>query len=162
MALVPISAGYAVLIDADDVERVAAHKWTAQPSRDTVYAYRQPKIDGRKQKVYLHRFILGLPPGRYPEVDHLNGDGLDNRKLNLRAATSGQNSANQRVRNQIRPKTSRFKGVSWHTPREKWVASITCAGKRRHLGLFVSEIDAARAYDKAAKDMFGEYAKLNT
>lgn len=93
-------------------------------------------------------------------VDHINGNGLDNRRSNLRLATAFQNLANMA----IRPHTSQYKGVSYYKHRtsyKKWVAEIRCNRKRVRLGAFESEIEAARAYNEAAKNLFGEFARLN-
>jgi HNH endonuclease len=93
------------------------------------------------------------------EIDHINGDCLDNRRENLRKATRSQNMANQ-------PKiggtwSSHYKGVTWFKQRQKWRAQIKIEGRNHHLGLFINEDDAAKAYDEAAFQAFGEFAHLN-
>jgi hypothetical protein len=102
----------------------------------------------------MHRLLI---PGTH-EVDHKNGDGLDNRRsTNLRPATHQQNNANRaKARG-----SSRFKGVSWDRPSRRWYASIRGEGRSRNLGKFDSEVAAARAYNAAAVKFFGEYARLN-
>lgn len=102
----------------------------------------------------MHQEIL---PG-YPKVDHKNGDGLDNQRSNLRPTTLSQNRANSRKTPGC---SSQFKGVSWHTKSQKWMAGIKVAQKSFNLGLYHIEEEAARAYDKAAKQHFGEFARLN-
>jgi hypothetical protein len=105
----------------------------------------------------LHRAIINAPKGLY--VDHINGDTLDNRRANLRIATNSQNQANR-----IRLKSgtsSRYRGVTWNKASQKWQAGIKCNLKSTHLGLFESEEEAARAYDRAAREMFGSFARPN-
>jgi hypothetical protein len=106
----------------------------------------------------MHRTILGAPQGHM--VDHINRDGLDNRRINLRAATRAQNACNAIKRHSIRS-TSQFKGVHWDKARSRWAAQIKKLGKVTNIGRFISEEDAARAYDTAAKKVYGEFARLN-
>lgn len=101
----------------------------------------------------MHKLITG-----FAETDHKDHDGLNNQRLNLRDATRSQNHANQQP--QIKG-SSRFKGVYWHKMGRKWLAQIVIKGHRHYLGLYVLEEDAARAYDQAALEAFGEYACLN-
>lgn len=120
------------------------------------YAVRYARAnDGRKSPVYMHRLVTRAPTNRM--TDHENGDRLDNRRTNLRLATASQNNANSKDR----PRRSRFRGVYWHNPSNKWVAQVSVGGQPRHLGLFANEVKAARAYDRAAYERFGEYASLN-
>lgn len=95
-------------------------------------------------------------------IDHKNGNGLDNRRSNLRFCTNAQNQHNQRKwgSRSGKPLSSRYKGVSWHR-RGHWRAKIQAQGKRRYLGQFQSEEAAARAYDRAARELHGEFAVLN-
>lgn len=117
----------------------------------------------RKNNVRLHRVVmeryLGRPLYNYEIVDHKNGNGLDNRVKNLRIVNAKQNSQNVRTRGGI--KSSIYKGVSFSKACGRWQAYIQTGGKRRHLGLFDHEKDAAVAYDMAADELFGEYACLN-
>lgn len=108
--------------------------------------------------ILLGRWLLGLSEGDPRECDHKNRDPLDNQLDNLRPATHSENQAN---RDKIDGTTSKYIGVSWHKQRHKWRAYIKKNGVQYSLGLYFSEIEAARAYDKAAKEMFGEFAKLN-
>jgi hypothetical protein len=110
---------------------------------------------GQKQ-ILLHRFILGLTDGKIL-VDHKNGDTRDCQRSNMRIATEGQNRANQKKTRGA----SRFKGVTLHRKSGKWDAQIGGRMGHRHLGRFDSEEDAARAYDIAAKERFGEFARPN-
>jgi hypothetical protein len=102
----------------------------------------------------MHRAILEGAP----QVDHIDGDGLNNQRSNLRPATQAQNMANSR---KYSTNTSGFKGVGWHKAAKKWRADITFDYKTRYLGLFPTAEDAARAYDSAAKSLFGVFACLN-
>jgi hypothetical protein len=105
----------------------------------------------------MHRVILGLPP-KNPHVDHKNHDRLDNRRSNLRIVTQAQNNTNRRKRAGT---SSRFKGVTWSKPRQKWEAQIQVDGWHRMLGRFATEEEAARAYNQAALAAWGEFAFLN-
>jgi hypothetical protein len=152
-ARVPLTQGLFALVDDSDLERVSGRKWWLTRAGRTTYALSRARgADGRWHTITMHGLITG-----HPFVDHRNGDGLDNRRSNLRAATRTQNTQNSRA---IRGKSSRYKGVRWHTNR-KWQARIRVNGKPLHLGMFATEEDAARAYDKVARESFGEYAALN-
>lgn len=105
---------------------------------------------------YIHRFILEIPSEF--QCDHINGDGLDNRRCNLRIVTNTQNKMNQ---HKIQAHSSSFKGVCWDKSRNKWTVSIKFNDKQIHLGRYINEIDAAKTYDEAAKRLFGEYARPN-
>ena len=105
------------------------------------------------ETTYLHRYALGATEGEY--VDHINGNRLDNRKVNLRKCTNAQNLRNQGPRN------GRYKGVHWSKKLEQWVVQITVDYKCIHIGCFKKEDDAARAYNKASRLHHGEYGYLN-
>ena len=106
----------------------------------------------------MHREVIH-PPG-YLFVDHINHNGLDNRKANLRPATRSQNSFNRLIiiRKDL---SSKYKGVTWGKYKKMWQARIGIYGKRKHIGFFKDEVQAAMAYDKAAKKYHGEFASLN-
>jgi hypothetical protein len=152
------------MVDDGDYELVMQYRWWVleyqRPSGSTAgpYAY-SSRYGGRRVFMYMHRLIL---PG-VPEVDHEDGDGLNNQRDNLRAATRPQNNANgsKRPNHGGRPTSSRFKGVSWHKAARKWTAQIKDADRQHYLGCFADEIDAALAYDEAARVAFGEFARLN-
>ena len=109
--------------------------------------------------IYLHRLIAGAGPGEI--VDHVNRNPLDNRTCNLRIATKGENAANRGADRRRIGTSSRHKGVAWRKNRNCWGAYIHVDGKTRYLGSFKDETDAAVAYNKAALETWGEFARLN-
>lgn len=147
---IPLTQGFVALVDDEDYERViAAGKWHASVEAHTVYA--RHKVRGKQ--IRLHTFLTG-----WSLADHINGDGLDNRRANLRKATSVQNACNRRLSSE---NTSGFKGVSRKTGSARWTARIKTQGKAIHLGYFSTPQEAARAYDMAARELHGAFAHLN-
>ncbi|MGA1567624.1 MAG: AP2 domain-containing protein [Methylophilaceae bacterium] len=166
-----------VLIDTEDLlrldkeipQKTARGKWSVVVSKDSrsqdiFYAkihilHPEGGLDkqGRKKttKLLLHRTILN--PSKEKIIDHIDHNGLNNRRENLRICTVTQNAANQRKRKG----SSNFKGVYWNKRDQVWRAGIGYKGKDLHLGHFKDELEAAKAYDKAAKDLWGEFANLN-
>ena len=126
----------------------------------------QVSLSGKRQEFYCHRVAWFLTYGVWPKhmLDHINGDKKDNRIVNLREATDKQNLANRKkaLDRSGKPTSSCYKGVVWQRGRKIWLAQIYIDGKRKHLGHFKNEEDAAKAYNKAAQTYFGEYASLNT
>jgi hypothetical protein len=155
VAYIPLTKGYEALIDAEDVPLVEGWNWFSVVRNYTVYAARATKRQGKPVTIMLHRAILGAS-GR-ARVDHLSGNGLDNRRVNLRPATASENGWN-RGRNSNN--SSGFKGVWWAKHVGKWQALITAGGRREYLGLFDSPEAAHAAYSEAAKRLHGEFAKL--
>ena len=150
---------YNVIFDTCDIELIQKHYWHIwrSPSHDIKYAataiYGK---NGKRTYTTMHRLIMLPPPGLV--TDHINRNGLDNRRCNLRIATHSQNNANKAP---MRGKTaSVYKGVS-KTPYGKWQAMTRTKGKELYLGTFESEIDAAKAYDKKVFELHGEFAYLN-
>lgn len=142
------------IVDAEDVDQISKRTWCVFVTK---YAGRRlPKKNGKQQASLMHREILGAKKGE--EVDHKNGNGLDNRKENLRLCTRSQNNMNSTKRAGT---SSKFKGVYFNKARSKWAAEIEIGGMGKSLGLFINEIDAAHAYNLAAKKHFREFAKLN-
>ena len=147
-------------MDDEDFKQVNAFSWHAQKvvlsSKTVWYAVRKVKLRSKSEvkvlTVYMHRQIMGVC-GVKNQVDHRNGNTLDNRKENLRAAT---NSQNQQNRQKAAGCSSRFKGVSAY--RHKWRAYIQLNGRRTHLGYFGTEEEAAETYARTALKVFGEFA----
>lgn len=159
-AEIPLTKGYVTVVDDCDAD-LDFPKWQVEEvNSEIVYAARK-KYFGQRQKttVKLHRLILermlNRPLRRGEYVDHINGDGLDNRRCNLRLATAAQNQMNQRRR---RDNTSGFKGVRFDRARQRWRAEIRVDGKHIFLGRFDTPVEAHRAYCKAAALYFGEFA----
>lgn len=150
---IPLTRGQFALVDEEDYELVNKSSWSAECRGRTSYAV--GKRGGRT--ICLHRMVLNAPDGS--DVDHINGDGLDCRRSNLRCSTHQENCFNARKRSS--PTSSQYKGVSWHRRSGKWSAQICVHGSKVHLGLYATEIDAAEAYDAAAVLHFGEFARLN-
>ena len=153
MAQIRLTQGQYAIVDNEDFARLNSFKWYANKMGNTYYAVRNSK----QKSIHMHREILGLKSGDGLLTDHINGNGFDNRRVNLRRCTRSQNQHNM---HSIWG-TSKYKGVSWHKAGKKWQARICVDGKRIHLGLFDSEIEAARIYNQKARELFGEFAKPN-
>jgi hypothetical protein len=142
------------VIDLEDLPTIEnlGHKICAvyDPKMESFYAMYNWGYTTKK----LHSLIMDFPF----RVDHANHDTLDNRRKNLRKATSQQNGSNQKLQTGT---SSVYKGVSWHKTTNTWRVQIGIAKKRIHLGCYRSEIEAAKTYDKAAREYFGEYALTN-
>jgi hypothetical protein len=139
------------MVDDEDFDRLNQWKWHRGPSG---YVARHIWSRGRSVRFRMHREILNCPGGY--EVDHINGNPLDNRKSNLRICTKSENQWNKGLG---KDNTSGFKGVS--AERGKWQARIRVKTVRRHLGLYETPLEAALAYDAAALELHGEFAKTN-
>lgn len=149
------AAGRVAFVDADDYDLVMLYRWSVLevPGRSGPYAITRVTSGRNAPRKYMHQLITG-----YARTDHWNHDGLDNRRENLRDVTARLNLANQRPRRRV---SSRYKGVA---PRDgKWEARIKGdgSGKVHILGRFITELDAALAYDMAARRYFGQFACLN-
>ncbi|MFW2032020.1 HNH endonuclease [Acinetobacter sp. ULE_I037] len=153
-----LGGGVYTICDWEDYESVKEFKWnTSSRQSRTQWAWaHDPKNGGiTRKKVAMHNLIMCPPENHY--VDHINGNGLDNRRVNLRIVTKQQNTFNSASKGG----SSIYKGVCRDKQCDMWVAYITKDGKKRTIGRFEFEDDAARAYDKEAMHLFGEYAKLN-
>ncbi len=149
------------IIDDEDYEKFNQFKYRIRKNGwGQIYAVRTgPRLNEKRSKdYYLHREIMGVTD-RKMQIDHINGNSLDNRKENLRVCTNAQNSRNSKL---AKNNTTGYKGVSWSgSKKNKYVAQLHTKGKHIHLGNFDNPIDAALAYNKAAIEYFGEFAKIN-
>ncbi len=153
--------GMVAWVDERDYLLVSSYSWHAQEKRSTFYAATRvahPASPGRTT-LRMHRLILGLEFGDGRLIDHIDGNGLNNQRSNLRIATNSQNQMN---RGSQRGSSSRFAGVSFHKQSGRWQARITCDARLQHLGLHKTEEEAALAYNQAALAVHGEFARLNT
>lgn len=150
---VKLTRGLVTIIDAEDFELVSQFKWFASRGSSTEYAQR--KLGGTTIK--LHRFILNAPDGM--QVDHINHNGLDNRRSNLRLCTHSENLRNRRKQKGC---SSEFKGVVKHQDgrAKPWMATVK-VDKKRHTRAFTTELEAAEWYDEKAVELHGEFANLN-
>jgi hypothetical protein len=157
MKKIPLTQEKFAVVDNDDFARVNKFKWCLDTKGMRLYALRSITRRGHCHTIYLHRFILNAPKGK--QVDHIDGDGLNNRKKNLRLCSSAQNK--YACRRKSRSATSRFRGVCWDSARQKWKVMLTYRDRPFNLGRFDCEIAAAHAYDKKARELFGNFASPN-
>jgi|SRR3990167_679890 len=153
MKQIPLTKGKFAIVDDEDFPRVNKYKWCYD------HEYARAYIGGGRQNpvyVYLHRLVLNCTPGQM--IDHKNRNKLDCRKINLRTCSKSQNAVNSFLR---KDNTSGFRGVSYHNLEHKYKAKIVVNQKVIHLGTFSDPIEAAMAFNKAAKSYRGEFAVLN-
>lgn len=152
IAIVPLTKGFEAIIDAADAADVGRYNWAAAIRGKLVYAYRS--VWTPKGTEMLHRRLL-----REPKliVDHIDGDGLNNRRSNLRIATKAQNAFNSK---RHKDNASGFKGVSFHRARGRWTAWIRAGGESKYLGLFDTPEEAHAAYCFAARKIHGQFARF--
>ena len=155
---IPLTRGAWALVDEGDFAYLSSFAWQLAPP----YASRNRRVEEQESPphIYMHRAILDIVARRGIYVDHINGNQLDNRRSNLRLATTAQNAQNLRT---PRDNKSGYKGVYFDKHRGRWKAHIKPPAplRRKTLGYFDSAEDAARAYNKAAQEHFGEFAMLN-
>lgn len=153
-AHVPLTRGLFALVDEADLPLLGGRKWHAHPCQRKSGGFYASASRGRNGTIYMHRIILSAREGHL--VDHVNGDGLDNRRCNLRIATKSQNLINRVAEN-----PSGYRGVSL-TPHGRWKAKVTLHRQAyRFPGSFGTSEEAARAYDEMALRYHGEFARLN-
>ena len=158
MKRIKLTQGKFALVDDADFEWLSQWKWVSHKHRSTFYAMRHNENWSKTEFIGMHREILGLKRGDGKLGDHRNRNGLDNRRSNLRICTGAENLQN---RGKTKNNTSGYKGVSWHKQNKYWVAQLHKNGKHIHAGCYKDKITAARAYDIAAIQYFGEFAYLN-
>lgn len=158
MKEITLTKGYVAQVDDTDFDELNKYKWFVVVGKTNVYARRKLNDGaGVRRELLMHRSIL-QPPDSNTHVDHIDGNGLNNQRCNIRLCTPAENTRNSRS---IAGSSSAFKGVSWNKARKKWKATISLNGGLKHLGLFENENIAAAAYNYAAKIIFGKFARLN-
>lgn len=146
------------MVDDDDWEWLSQWKWCASVCTHTVYAVRSFKDENGKRFITgMHRFILGLTDSKV-FGEHEDGNGLNNQRSNIRPCTPAQNRMNTGC---MPGSTSKFKGVSWNKRSGKWSCFIKINGEGIYIGRFENEIECARHYNLASKELFGDFAKFN-
>ncbi len=159
MKFIPLTQGKFAIVDDEDYEWLMQWKWYCEKHNN---GFRAGRTATAKEKPYgpkgilMHRLIMGAQKGQL--VDHRNHNGLDNRHNNMRLCNSSQNCANRRKNRNC---SSKYKGITWSKRKRKWIAQITHNYKNNNLGEFAVEIEAAKAYDQKAKELFGDFAYTN-
>jgi hypothetical protein len=156
MKEIPLTQGKFAIVDDDDYEKLMQHKWQAQKDKNTFYANRTIRVNGKRTALSMHREILGLKKGDGKLSDHRNRNGLDNRKENLRVVILSVNNHN---RKKNKNNTSGYRGVCWN--KDRWYVNIGIGGGKISVGYFDDLIIAAKAYDKAVTQYRGKDAILN-
>lgn len=148
-----LTRGFVALVDDEDYEQLSKYKWTAT---DEGYAFRMAKVIGGREKISMHRFLMGIGKNDPRQVDHINGNAQDNRKENLRICSQSEN-----LKNYKKPSTntSGYKGVSWSTATNKWKAQIRVNNEVKYLGVYENAEDAHRAYCAASEKYHGEFGR---
>lgn len=165
MRKIKLTQNKVALVDNADYDYLNQWKWCASYSGSIFYALRAVRPSGfsssgeRRRNLYMHRVILGLKFGDRKQIDHIDGNGLNNQRSNLRFCSQLQNNQNRRKRQT--GAISDYKGVNKCPNSPNWNAHIRFNGKKRHLGCFELEKDAAVAYNKAALKYFREFARPN-
>lgn len=165
LKLIKLTRNKFAKVDNQDYKYLNQYNWFASKGRSTYYASRSVTLGYNKEYMLKMHILIMCPPKGY-DIDHRNRDTLDNRKINLRYVNKSQNNQNKKMNNLYNgtPTSSKFKGVSLVITRKgskRWKSQITLNSKHIYLGHFDNEIDAAKAYNVKAKELFGEYALLN-
>ncbi len=156
---IPLTQGKFALVDPEDYSRLAKYKWHLAKSPTSLYAARWKRLPAKNSrvKIWMHHQVIHIPA--HMVCNHINHNGLDNRKANLRPATVSQNLCNRpKKRTKAR---SKYKGLEWDKKQRKWKARIQYNSKKFYLGTFKNENAAAQAYDAAAKKYHKDFATFN-
>lgn len=148
---IQLTRGAVAIVDDEDFPALAQFKWFLNPSKSKKYAMGHASILGQTKRIYMHRFILSPPDGML--VDHIDGDGLNNRRANLRLVSPRQNCWN------VSRSSARSKEMGVYPARHGWIALLTVSGERKYLGYFKHIEDAVSARRSAEVEHFGEYAR---
>lgn len=154
---IELKNGYKALVDDEDYDRINKFKWHIHLDGNRIYVSRSERIDGQSVTTQMQKEVLNYAPIGM-NIDHKNGNRLDNQKCNLRVCTQSQNLANNNGHRK-NPLSSQYKGVRKRY--QRWCAQISVNGITRNIGTFDTEVEAAVAYNKRAKDQWGEFAVLN-
>jgi hypothetical protein len=157
IAYIPLSRGYEAMIDVEDLPLVEDYNWCAQVYPTVVYAMRKDYSTKPAKTIKMHRVINKTPCDLH--TDHENGNGLDNRKDNLRNATLTENLLNRGPRKESK---SGLKGVTWSDTAQKWQARIASDGEEKHLGYFTNKFIAHRIYCEQAVLLHKEFARTDS
>lgn len=156
MIKIPLTQGKFALIDDCDYLIVSLFKWYAYRFPNIFYAVTKIKLNNKWTNLSMHRLILNAK--LHEQTDHRDRNGLNNQRYNIRKCNHSQNMMNSKSH---KGSSSKYKGVAWHKREKKWMAQIKVNNKQTHLGYFNLEVEAGRAYDKKAKELHGEFVRLN-
>lgn len=158
MKYIPLTQGKFAIVDDEDYDYLMQWKWCAAKDKNTFYAIRRirHKLKVKQQTIRMHRLLLGAQKGNW--CDHVDSNGLNNRRYNIRICTPSENAQNKRLSSQNK---SGFKGVCWNKKAKKWQTKIRIGGKQRTIGYYFCLVKAAKAYDAQARKAFGIFARTN-
>lgn len=151
---IKLNHGYYAILDKKDYIKLKKYTWFIRNNKNTIYVERW----GKKEQPHIHMHREIMNPKYNEQVDHINGNGLDNRRCNLRICSQSQNQANSKIR---KDNTSGYKGITFHKATNKWQAQIQINKERKHLGVFSDIKEAKKTYDEALIKYFGIFAKTN-
>jgi hypothetical protein len=159
MKKINLTQGKIALVDDEDFRKVSSYNWTATKKGSTWYAITNINNGEKRTTIYIHQIIMNHKQG--DNADHIDHDGLNNQRKNLRKCSKAENNHNRLKR---KATSSIYKGVCFApklNPRNPYLARIKVDGKDKHLGCFDSEEVAAKVYDRAAQKYFGDFAQIN-
>ena len=156
MKQIPLTQGKFAIVDDEDFDILEKHKWSYRKMGNCEYAETRIRVNGKQQTIMMHRMILDFPKNKF--VDHVDMNGLNNQRSNIRVCNRSQNGMNRKV---FKNNKSGFKGVMKDKERGLWKSRIYFNKVAIFLGRFSDIVEAAKAYDAAAKRLFGDFARLN-